>query len=267
VHSATRPKIYSPTFGTPGRGLGIRFFLDFLPNHDGADRRAPRRDFGRFRGGGRSCFLHTAGSQSPGTSHSCRACRTTAHGSANIPYSIKGVSGGVVSSQGVIATPSKLHGVTRSHEAVAGRCRPAAQYGTFYLDLVEGAVIMAQHEASTSVRSPSVRGTQANDLRAELNRRRAGEDARVSLERACERRQNINGRDLDQDFAAVAPQMPTGVPLAGVGCAALADHLRAASWPPKFWPHLPENTTEHQTRWSSCRCTLPPSQRQVETPR
>jgi hypothetical protein len=27
-----------------------------------------------------------------------------------------------------------------------------------------------------------------DDLRAELNRRRAGEDARVSLERACERR-------------------------------------------------------------------------------
>jgi hypothetical protein len=31
-----------------------------------------------------------------------------------------------------------------------------------------------------------------------------------------------------------------GVPLASVGCAALADHLRVASWPPKFWPHLPE---------------------------
>jgi hypothetical protein len=28
--------------------------------------------------------------------------------------------------------------------------------------------------------------------------------------------------------------------LAGVGCAALADHLRAASWPSKFWPHLLE---------------------------
>jgi hypothetical protein len=28
--------------------------------------------------------------------------------------------------------------------------------------------------------------------------------------------------------------------LAGVGYAALADHLRAASWPSKFWPHLPE---------------------------
>jgi hypothetical protein len=69
---------------------------------------------------------------------------------------------------------------------------------------------------------------------------------RVSLERARERRQNIEGRNLDQDFAAVAPQVPMGtlsqadVPLAGVGCAALADHLRATSWPSKFRPHLPE---------------------------
>jgi hypothetical protein len=103
-----------------------------------------------------------------------------------------------------------------------------------------------QHEASASVRSPSVRGAQTNDLRAELNRRRAGEDARVSLERVRECRQNIEGRNLDQDFAAVAPQAPigtrsqAGVPLASVGCAALADHLRAASWPPKFRPHLPK---------------------------
>jgi hypothetical protein len=103
-----------------------------------------------------------------------------------------------------------------------------------------------QHEASASVRSPSVRGAQTNDLRAELNRRRAGEDARVSLERACERRQNIDGRNLDEDFAEVAPQAPmgtrsqTGVPLAGVGCAALADHLRAALWPTKFRQHLLE---------------------------
>jgi hypothetical protein len=103
-----------------------------------------------------------------------------------------------------------------------------------------------QREATASVRSPSARGAQTDDLRAELNRRRAGEDTRVSLERARERRQNIEGRNLDQDFAAVAPQalMDTrsqaGVPLAGVGCAALADHLRAASWPSKFRPHLPE---------------------------
>jgi hypothetical protein len=123
-----------------------------------------------------------------------------------------------------------------------------------------------QHEATTSVRSPSVRGAQTDDLQAELNRRHAGEDAwvslertrerrqnfegredaRVSLERACERQLNIEGRNLDQDFAAVAPQtligvrFQAGVPLVGVGCAALADHLRTTSWPSKFRPYLPE---------------------------
>jgi hypothetical protein len=126
-----------------------------------------------------------------------------------------------------------------------------------------------QHEASASVRSPSVRAAptkdlwaelnrqragedapvslgRSNDLRTELNRRRASEDARVSLERACERRQNVEGHNLDYDFAASAPQTPTGaqiqagVALAGVGCATLADHLRAATWPSKFRPHLPK---------------------------
>jgi hypothetical protein len=131
-----------------------------------------------------------------------------------------------------------------------------------------------QHKAPTSVRSPSVRGARtddlraehnrwragedarislerADDLRAELNRRRAGEDARVSLERAHERRQNFEGRNLDQDFAPVSPQTPrdariqAGVPLVGVGCAALADHLRVATWPPKFQPHLSEKYDCH----------------------
>jgi hypothetical protein len=126
-----------------------------------------------------------------------------------------------------------------------------------------------QHEASASIRSPSVKATSTedlwaelnrkraeedapvslerpDDLQAELNRRRTGEDAQVLLERARERRQNIVGRNLNLDFTAVAPQTPSGariqagVLLAGVGSAALADHLRAATWPSKFWPHLPE---------------------------
>jgi hypothetical protein len=185
---------------------------------------------------------------------------------ADIPDSIEGCSGGVVWGQGVAAPPSNLHGLTKGHEqwhddvkrllgmAHSGstRSRPRSS--------------RRQYEATTSVRSPSVRGVQTNDLRAELNRRRAGEDARVSLEKAWERRQNFEGRkdarvslerarerrlniegcNLDQDFSAVAPQTPVGarfqagVPLAGVGCAALADHLCAATWPSKFWPHLPE---------------------------
>jgi hypothetical protein len=90
------------------------------------------------------------------------------------------------------------------------------------------------------VRSPSVRGAQTDDLRAELNSRRAGEDARVSLERARERQQNFEGRNLDQDFTARDVRIQTGVPLVGVGCAALADHLRVTTWPSKFRPHLTE---------------------------
>jgi hypothetical protein len=129
-----------------------------------------------------------------------------------------------------------------------------------------------QLEATASVRSPSVRGAQTDDLRAELNRRRAGEDARVSLERARERRRNIEGRNLDQDFAAIAPQTPAGariqagVPLAGVGCAALADHLRTATWPPSSGRTCRKSTTVRPTRRNSCRCMSSPLRQQVETP-
>jgi hypothetical protein len=97
-----------------------------------------------------------------------------------------------------------------------------------------------EREASASVRSPSVRGAQTDDLRAELNRRRAREDARVSLERSCEHRQNFEGRNLDQDFTTRDARIQAGVPLVGVGCTALADHLRALTWPPKFRQHLQE---------------------------
>jgi hypothetical protein len=90
--------------------------------------------------------------------------------------------------------------------------------------------------------SPSVRNAQTEDLRAELNRRRAGEDARVSIERARNRRLNVEGRDLapELDAAMARPQGLAQAPVSGVGCAALVDHLRAVTWPSKFWPHLPE---------------------------
>jgi hypothetical protein len=59
-------------------------------------------------------------------------------------------------------------------------------------------------------------------------------------------RLNFEGCNLDQDFTPLSPQTPRGaqthmgVPLVGVGCATLADHLHATTWLPKFWPHLPE---------------------------
>ena len=94
------------------------------------------------------------------------------------------------------------------------------------------------------MRSPTVRGARTEDLRAELNRRRAGEDARISVERARERRLNIEGRNLNANLDTTAPKPPgnariqVGTPVAGVGCAALANHLRAVAWSSKFCPHL-----------------------------
>jgi hypothetical protein len=129
-----------------------------------------------------------------------------------------------------------------------------------------------QHEPSVSLRSPSVRVAQTKDLRAELNRRRAGEDARVSLERARERRQNIDGRNLNQDFAAVAPQTPmgtrsqTGVPWPVWAAPLLRIISAQRHGHPSSDRTCRKSMTEHRTCRSSCRCTLPPSRQQVETP-
>jgi hypothetical protein len=49
------------------------------------------------------------------------------------------------------------------------------------------------------VRSPSVRGARTDDLRAELNHRRASEDARISMERADDLRAELNHRHAGED--------------------------------------------------------------------
>jgi hypothetical protein len=99
-----------------------------------------------------------------------------------------------------------------------------------------------QGGAFSSVHSPSVRSARTEDLRAELNHRRVGEDARISIERARNHRHNIKGRNLGAELDAVVPkpQGLTQAPVAGVGYAALVDHLRAVAWPSKFRPHLPK---------------------------
>jgi len=86
-----------------------------------------------------------------------------------------------------------------------------------------------QGGALASVRSPTVGSTRTADLRAELNHRRAVEDAHVSMERARECRLNIQGRNLDTDLSSAAPKTlgHAQIPEARAGCVALADHLRA----------------------------------------
>ncbi|WVZ83909.1 hypothetical protein U9M48_031004 [Paspalum notatum var. saurae] len=106
------------------------------------------------------------------------------------------------------------------------------------------------HDAAASVRSPTVRSAPTKDLRAKLNRRRAGTHTTVEQPRL--QPNAVKGKKLDAVFAAAAPrppgyaqapagaQTPPGVIPAGVGCSALADGLRSTRWPPKFRPHLPE---------------------------
>ena len=62
------------------------------------------------------------------------------------------------------------------------------------------------------------------------------------MERARERRLNIEGRNLDADLGAAAPRSQGHIqtPVAGVDYVALAEHLRMVAWLPKFRPHLPE---------------------------
>jgi hypothetical protein len=63
-----------------------------------------------------------------------------------------------------------------------------------------------QGGASGSVHSIAVRSARTKDLRAELNCRCAGEDARVTIERACVRRLNIKGWNLEAKLHAAVPK-------------------------------------------------------------
>jgi hypothetical protein len=49
------------------------------------------------------------------------------------------------------------------------------------------------------VRSPLVKAAPIEDLRAELNRRRAGKDASISLERPDDLRAELNRRNAGED--------------------------------------------------------------------
>jgi len=80
------------------------------------------------------------------------------------------------------------------------------------------------------------------DLCNKLNHNRATENARLTIERACEQCRN------EQEAAGGLPAPVLHAPSAqgqhllpiGVGCKALMPELRAVTWPPKFRPHLPE---------------------------
>jgi hypothetical protein len=218
VHSATRPEISSLTFGAPGRGLGFRLLLifllsmmvqivehctetseDFLVEEEAASStpRVPNRPVPS------TAAVHAA--QQHTTTQTSRTPSRAAPGALSADRELLRHPLSSTASLGAMKQwcddVDRLLGMAHSG-STRSRSRSSRR----------------QHEVTASVRSPSVRGAETDNLRA----------------------------DLDQDFAAVAPQTPigaqfqAGVPLVGVGCAALADHLRAATWPSKFRLHLPE---------------------------
>jgi hypothetical protein len=205
VHSATRPEISSPTFGAPGRGLGFRLLLVFSLS-----------------------MMVQIVEHRAGTTEDFVVEEEAASSTPQVPNRlVSGTAAVHAAQQHTTAQPSRTpsraapRALSAARELLRHSPSSTASPGAMkqWRDDVDRLLGMAhssstrsrprssrrQHEATASMRSPFMRGAQSDDLRAELNRRRAGEDARVSLERACERRQNIEGRNLDQDFAVVAP--------------------------------------------------------------
>jgi hypothetical protein len=292
VHSVTRSEISSLTFGALGRGLGFRFLLvfplsmmvqivehrvetsvDFLVEEEAASS-TPWVPNHLVSG---TAIVHAV--QQHTTAQTSRTPSRVAPGALSAARELLRHPPSSTASLGAMKQwrddVDRLLGMAHSGST---RSRPRSS--------------RCQHEATTSVRSPLMRGAQTNDLRAELNRRCAGEDARVSLERARERRQNfegredtrvslerarerrlnIKGRNLDQDFAAVAMQTcwAPGSRRMSLWPVWATPHLRIISaWPPGHPSSdltCRKSTTVRPTRRNSCRCTSPPLRQQVETP-
>jgi hypothetical protein len=123
--------------------LALGFFACFLARHDGSDRRAPWLVSRRLPDGGRGSIFHATRLQPPYAWCCCYAHYAAAHACGDVQGSIKGCSWGIVCSQGIATQPSKFHSIVVGHEAVARRCRPSPQHGTFWLGQAQASIITA----------------------------------------------------------------------------------------------------------------------------
>ena len=96
-------------------------------------------------------------------------------------------------SQGAAPQPARSGGLAGRNEAMARRHRPPHHPGPGHPRSTGTGSGQRRRQggAPTSARFPTVGSAQTADLRAELNHRCAGEDARISMEWARERRLNI----------------------------------------------------------------------------
>jgi hypothetical protein len=236
VRSATRLENSSLTFGAPGRGLGFRFLLVFCLSMmvQIVEHRAETLENFLVEEEAASSMPRVPNRPVPGTAavHAAQqhtTAQTPRTPSWFAPRALSAARELLRHPPSSMASPGAMKQWRDDVDRLLGMAHSGSTRSRPWSS-------RRQHEATTSVRSPSMRGAQTDDLRAELNRRRAGEDARVSLDRARERRQNFEGREdarvsleraherrlniearnLDQDFAAAAPQTPEGAPVPGV---------------------------------------------------
>jgi hypothetical protein len=171
VHSATRPEISSPTFGAPGRGLGFRFLLVSslsmmvrIVEH----RAETLMDFEVEEEAASSTPL-VPNRPMPGAATVHAARQHTDAQTSRTP------------SRATLGALSAARELLRHHPsstASPGAMKQWQDDVDRLLGMAHSTPTMSrprssrrQHEASASVRSPSVRGAQTNDLRAKLDRR------------------------------------------------------------------------------------------------
>jgi hypothetical protein len=89
------------------------------------------------------------------------------------------------------------------------RCQPPARHShataahaasTAHAPSVEHAPPLGPDACQTARHRTPMASYATADLRAEINRRRGGEDGRVTIERRCERHRDIEGRNLEKRF-------------------------------------------------------------------
>jgi hypothetical protein len=200
----------------------------------------------------------------------------TPHGSTRVrkhPGLHRGHLQGRYRQHRVVASPSKLHGLTRGHEAMAGRRRPTTRYGTFYLDQVKDAVIPAPTRGISVCALAFSKGacrptTSGQNSTAGVRERMPGS---LWKGRASAPKTSMDATSIKillwlhrrhrwaPSPKRVSPWSVWAVPLLRIISAQRHGH-------PSSGRTCKKSTTEHRTRRSSCRCTLPPSRQQVETP-
>jgi hypothetical protein len=199
VHSATRLEISSPTFGAPGRRLSIRFLLVLLLNtmvHIVKHHDFSPEDF---------VVEEAAASSTPRATNLPAPGATTAvhsawqHTPAQMSREFRVVPGALSAARELLRHPP-------SSTASLGAMKQWRNDVDRLLDMAHSRSTRPrpwssrrQHEASASVRSPSVRATPTEDLRAELNRQRASDDAPVSMEKSNDLRAELNRRRASED--------------------------------------------------------------------